>query len=75
MTIEADFEDVRPGAYNPHARLKDLEMDGVVGELSITLDIYSHVTPGLQEAAALRFDEGLSRKEKVAEEVPINTAR
>jgi len=25
----------------------------------ITLDTYSHVTPGLQEAAARRFDEGL----------------
>ena len=31
-----------------------------MGHASIqhTLDIYSHVTPGLQEAAALRFDEG-----------------
>ena len=28
--------------------------------ISITLDTYSHVTPGLQEAAALRFDEGLA---------------
>ncbi len=27
--------------------------------VSITLDTYSHVTPGLQEAAARRFDEGL----------------
>ena len=27
--------------------------------IAITLDLYSHVTPGLQEAAALRFDEGL----------------
>ena len=35
MTIEADFEDVRPGAYDPHARLKDLEVDGVVGEVCI----------------------------------------
>ena len=25
-----------------------------------TLDIYSHVTPGLQQAAALRFEEGLA---------------
>jgi len=25
--------------------------------ISVTLDIYSHVTPGLQEAAAQRFDE------------------
>jgi integrase len=27
--------------------------------IAITLDLYSHVTPGLQEAAALRSDEGL----------------
>jgi integrase len=25
--------------------------------ISTTLDLYSHVTPGLQEAAALKFDE------------------
>ena len=25
-----------------------------------TLDIYSHVTPGLQQTAALRFEEGLA---------------
>lgn len=30
-------------------------------KVGITLDIYSHVTPGLQEAAALRFAEGLSK--------------
>ena len=27
--------------------------------IGITLDTYSHVTPGLQEAAALKFEEGL----------------
>ena len=27
--------------------------------ISITLDTYSHVLPGLQEAAARRFEEGL----------------
>jgi integrase len=27
--------------------------------IQITLDTYSHVAPGLQEAAAIRFDEGL----------------
>ena len=27
--------------------------------IGITLDTYSHVAPGLQAAAALRFDEGL----------------
>jgi integrase len=29
-------------------------------KVTTTLDIYSHVTPGLQQAAALRFDEGLT---------------
>lgn len=29
--------------------------------ISITLDTYSHVTPGLQELAAKRFDEVLVR--------------
>ncbi len=33
-------------------------------KVGTTLDIYSHVTPGLQEAAALRFDEGLARAKK-----------
>ncbi len=36
--------------------------------IQITLDTYSHVAPGLQEAAALRFDEALAstpRKELV----------
>jgi integrase len=30
--------------------------------VSTTLDIYSHVTPGLQEAAAKRFDDILTTK-------------
>ena len=30
--------------------------------ISITLDTYSHVAPGLQEAAANRFDEALTKK-------------
>lgn len=30
--------------------------------IAITLDTYSHVTPGLQEAAALRFDDILLKK-------------
>ena len=29
--------------------------------VAITLDVYSHVTPGLQEAAALGFDQSLAR--------------
>lgn len=30
--------------------------------ISTTLDIYSHVTPGIQEAAAIHFDEVISGK-------------
>ncbi len=30
--------------------------------IQITLDTYSHVTPGLQQAAAARFDEAFSTK-------------
>ena len=29
--------------------------------VAITLDTYSHVMPGIQAAAARRFDEGLQR--------------
>jgi integrase len=32
--------------------------------IQITLDTYSHVTPGLQEAAAARFDELMAPKRK-----------
>jgi integrase len=31
--------------------------------IATTLDIYSHVAPGLQEAAALKFDEIAAPKE------------
>jgi hypothetical protein len=30
--------------------------------ISITLDTYSHVAPGLQEAAAARFDQAFTTK-------------
>ncbi len=30
--------------------------------IAITLDTYSHVAPGLQEAAAKRFDEAMGNK-------------
>lgn len=29
--------------------------------IAVTIDTYSHVVPGIQEAAALRFDEGLNK--------------
>jgi len=35
----------------------------------ITLDTYSHVLPGLQEAAALKFEEGMRRAKPVEREV------
>jgi len=39
--------------------------------ITITLDTYSHVSPGLQEAAAKRFDEAFTTKynESAAESV------
>jgi len=30
--------------------------------IAVTLDTYSHVAPGLQEAAAARFDEAITTK-------------
>jgi integrase len=38
--------------------------------VTITLDTYSHVLPGLQEAAALKFEEGL-RTEKFGDRQPV----
>jgi integrase len=32
--------------------------------IEVTLDTYSHVAPGLQEAAAAKFDEGLLPRQK-----------
>jgi len=41
--------------------------------IGITLDTYSHVMPGLQEAAALRFEEGLRQAaEQSVEEMLAN---
>jgi integrase len=39
--------------------------------IQMTLDTYSHVAPGLQEAAAMRFDEVLTpkRENRVVEKV------
>ena len=33
LQVEAYWEEVRPGAYEPEARLKDLDLDGVYGEI------------------------------------------
>ena len=30
--------------------------------IQITLDVYSHLLPGIQEAAALKFDEGMKSR-------------
>jgi len=40
------------------------------GSIAITLDLYSHVTPSIQEAAALRFDEGLAQPAQARTPVP-----
>ena len=39
--------------------------------ISVTLDTYSHVTPGLQEAAALKFDEGLAEMRQAPSATPL----
>ena len=36
--------------------------------IAITMDVYSHVVPGMQELAAMQFEEGL-RGAKPAEEM------
>jgi len=59
--------DSNPDSINTHASLilKQGVHPKIVSErlghatIGITLDTYSHVTPGLQEAAALKFEEGL----------------
>ena len=46
--------------------------------VATTLDIYSHVLPGLQEAAARRFDEGLENtltEAQVAEVLEKNVSK
>ena len=43
--------------------------------ISTTLDIYSHVMPGIQEEAALRFEAGLSQTAIEPEELPTNITR
>lgn len=37
--------------------------------IQLTLDLYSHVTPGLQRAAALRFDEGLADRGTIERQI------
>ncbi len=39
--------------------------------IAITLDIYSHVLPGLQEVAARQFEQGLDRAEAQATEIGL----
>ena len=39
---------------------------------AVTMDIYSHVAPGLQEAAALAFDQGLRRHKNADQLVGSN---
>ena len=39
---------------------------------AVTMDIYSHVVPGLQEAAAIGFDQGLRRHKNADQLVGSN---
>ena len=39
--------------------------------IAVTLDTYSHITPGLQEAAALAFDAELESAVDTSEAVPL----
>ena len=43
--------------------------------VTITLDTYSHVAPGLQQAAAVRFDEAFSVKYNEHENEPVENSR
>ena len=43
--------------------------------IGITLDTYSHVTPGLQEAAALSFEEGINSQKQRYTTAPIIVER
>jgi len=35
--------------------------------IAVTMDIYSHVVPGIQELAAMNFEEGLKRNRTAKE--------
>ena len=41
--------------------------------IQVTLDTYSHVAPGMQEAAAARFDEMLAHSPRTRHDVPATT--
>jgi integrase len=43
--------------------------------IAVTLDTYSHVIPGLQEAAAKRFDEAFTTKYNVTEGEAVENLR
>jgi len=36
--------------------------------IQVTLDTYSHIVPGIQEAAAVRFDEWISPRHEIERE-------
>ena len=46
--------------YNLPSKKESSYNVSIIGTIAITLDTYSHVVSGLQEAAALRFDEALT---------------
>ena len=55
------------GYCGPDARLGN-------ASILITLDTYSHVLPGFQEAAALRFEEGLFNPSPEREKVKVRNS-
>ena len=64
------FSDSVPGVRHTHATqmMEQGVNPKIVSErlghasVGITLDTYSHVVPGMQEAAALKFDEAFTKK-------------
>ena len=70
--LHSSSQSAKPDACHGHASLmlKQGIHPKVVQErlghatISTTLDLYSHVAPGMQEAAAKRFDEVLDSRYK-----------
>ena len=54
------------GGENPKAVQERLGHSSI----AVTMDIYSHVVPGIQELAVMNFEEGLRRNRTAKEEEP-----
>ena len=64
MVREAKFADVRPGGYDPHLHIADIESDGVYGDVvypSIGMQLYSSVAePELRLAIFSAYNDWLA---------------